>query len=58
LAILYASLSAREQAFASLEKAYSTHDLQLPWLGVDAAFDSLRGDPRFQDLRRKVGLTP
>ena len=56
LAILYASLGEREQAFASLEKAYAAHDLQLQYLGVDPAYDSLRGDPRFQDLLRRVGL--
>ena len=56
LAILYAALDEREQAFAALEKAYATHDLQLQTLGVDAAFDSLRSDSRFQDLLRRIGL--
>ena len=58
LSLLYAALGEREQAFASLEKAYAAHDLQLQFLGVDASFDSLRSDPRFQDLMRRVGLTP
>jgi serine/threonine protein kinase/Tfp pilus assembly protein PilF len=57
LAVLYAALGEREQAFASLEKAYTAHDLQLQYLGVDPLFDSLRTDPRFQDLLRKVGLS-
>ena len=39
-----------------LEKAYAAHDLQLQFLKVDPAFDSLRDDPRFQDLLRRVGL--
>jgi len=56
LAILYAALDEREQAFESLEKAYSIHDLQLQTLAVDAAFDPLRSDPRFQDLLRRIGL--
>ena len=56
LAVLYAALSEREQAFASLEQAYAAHDLQLQFLGVDPPFDSLRSDPRFQDLVRRVGL--
>ena len=56
LAILYTALGQREQAFASLEKAYAAHDLQLQYLGVDSSFDSLRADPRFQDLLRRVGL--
>ena len=58
LAILYTAQGEREQAFASLEKAYQEHDLQLQYLGVDPALDPLRSDPRFQDLMRRVGLTP
>ncbi|MET0645313.1 MAG: protein kinase [Pyrinomonadaceae bacterium] len=56
LAILYAALGEREQAFASLERAYAAHDLQLQYLGTDPAYDDLRGDPRFADLLRRIGL--
>jgi tetratricopeptide (TPR) repeat protein len=58
LAVLYTALDEREQAFASLEKAYAAHDLQLQNLGIDNSFDSLRDDARFQDLMRRVGLLP
>lgn len=57
LAILYTALGEREQAFASLDRAYEIHDLQLQYLGVEPAFDPLRTDPRFQNLLRRVGLT-
>ncbi len=57
LAILYTALGEREQAFASLEKAYEAHDLQLQYLGVNPGFDPLRTDPRFGDLLRRVGLS-
>jgi eukaryotic-like serine/threonine-protein kinase len=56
LAVLYVSLGEHDQAFASLERAYAAHDLQLKYLGVDPAYDSLRSDPRFTDLVRRVGL--
>ena len=57
-AILYVAQGEREKAFAALEQAYEAHDLQLQYLGVEPAFDPLRSDPRFQDLLRRVGLTP
>ncbi|HEX8096680.1 MAG TPA: tetratricopeptide repeat protein, partial [Pyrinomonadaceae bacterium] len=56
LAILQAALGEREQALASLERAYAAHDQQLVWLGVEDGLDPLRPDPRFQDLMRRVGL--
>jgi len=58
LAVLLAALGERDKAFASLEKAFEGHDLQLQYLGVSPTFDPLRSDPRFQDLVRRVGLTP
>ena len=56
LAVLYIALSDREQALKSLEKAFAARDLQLQFLAVDPSFDSLRSDPRFADLLRRVGL--
>ena len=57
LAMLYAALGERDQAFASLEQAYAMRDLQLQYLGVAEGFDPLRADPRFEDLLRRVGLS-
>lgn len=56
LAVLYGALGDKETAFASLEKGYAEHDLQLQFLYADPAFDPLRDDPRFQDLLRRVGF--
>lgn len=56
LAVLYVGLGEKEGAIASLEKAYDAHDLQLQTLKIDSHFDSLRSDPRFQDLLRRVGF--
>ena len=56
LAVLYAVLGENDQAFQLLERAYSAHDLQLQYIGVDPGLDSLRSDPRFHDLMRRVGL--
>lgn len=56
LTTIYVALGEREQAFASLERAYTDHDLQLGSLASDPNFDPLRSDPRYQDLLRRVGL--
>ena len=56
LAVLYTSLGERDKAFASLDKAYAAHDLQLQYLKVEPGFDPLREDQCFQDLMRRVGL--
>jgi tetratricopeptide (TPR) repeat protein len=56
LAVLNVGLGDKEKALSSLEGAYAAHDLQLGYLGVDSHFDSLRSEPRFQELIRKVGL--
>lgn len=55
-AVLQVGLGDKEGAIASLEKAYAAHDLQLQFLKVDPDYDSLRNDPRFIDLMRRVGL--
>ncbi len=46
----------KEEALADLEKAYSGHFSIMTTLKVEPAYDALRGDPRFQDLLRRVGL--
>ena len=56
LAILYTGLGDKEGALSSLERAYDAHDLQMQFLKVDPHYDSVRGEPRFQDLVRRVGL--
>jgi hypothetical protein len=56
LPVLYVGLGDKEWAIASLERAYAAHDLQMQALKVDPHYDSLRPDPRFQNLMRRVGL--
>jgi serine/threonine protein kinase/Tfp pilus assembly protein PilF len=56
LAVLYSGLGDKEQALAALERAYTAHDLQMQFLGIDPFLDPLRSEPRFKDLVRKVGL--
>ena len=56
LAALYVGLGDKEAALALLERAYREHDLQLQYLKVEAHYDPLRSEARFQDLVRRVGL--
>jgi len=52
----YASLGRKEQAFAWLDRAYERKDALLAFAKVDPNLDALRGDPRFANLLRRVGL--
>jgi TolB-like protein/DNA-binding winged helix-turn-helix (wHTH) protein len=56
IAQAYVGLGDKEQALGWLEKAYVQHSAELISLKVNPGFDPLRGDPRFQDLLRRVGL--
>jgi TolB-like protein/Tfp pilus assembly protein PilF len=56
IAIVYAGLGEKEEAFQWLEKSYTAHDKGLTYLKIDPCVDPLRSDPRFHDLLRRVGL--
>jgi TolB-like protein/Tfp pilus assembly protein PilF len=52
----YLGLGENDQAFAWLEQAYKEQSNILQFLKVHPFFDPIRGDPRFADLVRRVGL--
>jgi tetratricopeptide (TPR) repeat protein len=56
-AVVYAALGERDRALASLERAYNERSQSVIWIKSEPAFDSLRGDPRFQDLLRRLRLS-
>ena len=56
LATIYLALSNKEEAFRLLAKAYAEHSFHLVNLNVSPQFESVRSDPRFQDLVRRIGL--
>jgi len=55
-ACLNARVGNKEQAFAYLEKSYLRRELWMHLLQVEPRLDSLRGDPRFDQLVKRVGL--
>jgi len=58
LAEIHTALGERDRAIQELERAYDEHSSWLLWLKVEPKFDSLRSDPRFANLVRRIGLAP
>jgi tetratricopeptide (TPR) repeat protein len=58
LACLYARAGERVKALDSLEKAYEERSFMIAVIQVEPQLDSLRGDPRYVDLIKKIGLPP
>jgi len=58
VATVYAGLGDKDQAFAWLEKDFQQRSGQLPFITWWPNFDSLRGDQRYDNLVRRMGLQP
>lgn len=56
LAAVYSALDDNEKAMELLEQAYIRRDLMLRFTGIGYEYDGLRGDPRFVDLTKRIGL--
>jgi hypothetical protein len=55
-AIVYDGLKETEAGIQALEESFRDRDTLLIYIKVWPHFDSLRGDPRFSDIQRRVGL--
>jgi TolB-like protein/Tfp pilus assembly protein PilF len=58
IALVYAGLGEKREAFRWLEDSYRAHDVGLVYLKIDPCLDPLRSDPRFDDLMKRIGFTP
>ena len=56
MAFIYAGMGEKDRVFECLEKAFAAREGELLFLGVAPTFDAVRGDARFLDLTRRVGL--
>jgi TolB-like protein/DNA-binding winged helix-turn-helix (wHTH) protein len=56
VALVHAGLGDKPEAFRWLDKAYDERSHWLVWLSLDPRWNDLRGDPRFDQLRKRVGL--
>jgi len=54
---VYAGLGDKDKAFEWLEKAYQERSDALAWFRQEPESKSLRSDPRFATLMRKIGFT-
>ena len=55
-ALAYVGINDKKRALFWLERAYAEHSSSLTALKVDPIYDSLRNDPRFQDLLGGIHL--
>jgi eukaryotic-like serine/threonine-protein kinase len=55
-AMISAALGDKDKALFFLGRAYEQRSVQLIFLRVDPVYDSLRSDPRYVDLVRRIGF--
>src|SRR6266478_2700238 len=58
IAAVYVALGDKEEAFRWLERAFDEHSAPMFYLACHPQFRSLRSDPRFADLLRRMGVDP
>ncbi len=56
VADVFAAAGEHDQALEWLERACDERDPNMPYLSVNRGLDSLRDDPRFQELLRRMNL--
>jgi hypothetical protein len=54
IAAIYAQIGDKDKAMEFLEKSYQRRKFWMAHLQVEPRLDSLRGDPRFDELVRRV----
>jgi adenylate cyclase len=58
LAQIYLKLGETDRAFECLERGFEERDPWSLWNKVNPVFESVRTDPRFQELLSRIGLAP
>ncbi len=57
IGVIYAGLGDKDEAFRWFNHAYDARSYLLPvYLNTDNRLDSVRSDPRFHELRRRIGM--
>jgi TolB-like protein/DNA-binding winged helix-turn-helix (wHTH) protein/Tfp pilus assembly protein PilF len=58
VALIYVGLGEKDRAFDWLQKAVADRSIPIWKMRGDKEWDSLRSDPRYSELRRRIGLPP
>lgn len=56
IAVIYSALDDKKEALTWLETAFSSHDMEMPWLTTEPQFYNLHGEPRFEKLKQQMGF--
>jgi hypothetical protein len=56
VSVIYAGLRQNQKTLTNLERAHTERAVFLVWLKVNPRFDFLRGEPRFAELVKSIGL--
>jgi hypothetical protein len=58
LALVHASLGHTDEAFRQLDRALEERSSWMAFAAVNPRLQALRSDPRFSEVRRRVGIAP
>ena len=58
IAMVYAGLGQRDEAFGWLERGYTERAAFMDGVKITPAFDALHGDSRWASLLQRMGLEP
>jgi TolB-like protein/AraC-like DNA-binding protein/Tfp pilus assembly protein PilF len=56
IAVIYSALDDKKTALSWLRTAYSSHDMEMPWLMTEPQFYNLHAEPEFQKLKQQIGF--
>jgi 6-pyruvoyl-tetrahydropterin synthase len=55
-AALYTAMGEKDKAILLLERSLSNREIEMQWLKVEPLFRPLHGDPRFENILKKIGF--
>lgn len=56
ISVIYAALGEKTSALQWLETATTSHDMEMPWLMTEPQFSSLKDEPKFLLIKKRLGF--